>query len=139
MKWGTLHPPRATGSTAQPLGSPVADACGRFANPLTISGTGDGSFDYYSFEVAAAGDVFVFEITSGNFDTELVLYDTAGAVLAFDDDGGVFPLSKITHAFAAPGTYVIGVGKFNTSPTAGGMTGSVPDAGNVYVLEILLP
>ncbi|HID23621.1 MAG TPA: hypothetical protein EYP14_14660, partial [Planctomycetaceae bacterium] len=53
---------------------------------ITVSGTGDGTFDYFSFTVANAGDRGIFEIDfgadllggAGSIDTELFLFDAAG-------------------------------------------------------------
>ena len=63
---------------------------------ITIRGTGDGSFDYYSFTVANAGDVGIFDIDvsfpntgpvpPGSLNTELFLYDDRGNLLAENDD-----------------------------------------------------
>jgi hypothetical protein len=56
---------------------------------LTVSGTGDGTFDYYSFIVPAAGSQAIFDIDDGyleasglpgpgSMDASLFLYDAAG-------------------------------------------------------------
>ena len=103
--------------------------------PLLVSGTGNGTFDYYSLEVEA-GETVVFEITNANFDTEFGLYDEDGNVLARDDDGGAGLFSRIDHTFGTAGTYVIGVGEFNTRPRPGGLTGNVPDPGDEYVMSV---
>ena len=53
---------------------------------VTISGSGDGTFDYYSFAVNRAGDRAIFDIDQANFDTEIFLYDLLGSLLAENDD-----------------------------------------------------
>ena len=112
-----------------------AQALGAVPDAVGVSGTGDGTFDYYSFS-AAAGQTFSFETTSGNFDTELFLYDSGGTLLAADDDSGLGLLSRLSFTFAAAGTYAIAVGEFDSLGSPGGATGNVPDAGDTYTLEI---
>ncbi len=107
---------------------------------LTISGTGDVTFDYYSF-TANAGDVGVFDTDFTNFDTELFLYDSLGNLIAGNDDSTEDPGatgldSFIRHTFTAAGTYFIGVGKFNSVGSPGGITGNTPAVGDVYQLHI---
>ena len=119
---------------------------------LTIIGTGDDSFDYYSFSVASAGDSAVFDIDLGDVfggpgsaDFELFLYDTFGNLLAENNDsdisfgeGGSFsnldPYLEFT--FAAPGTYVIGVGKFDSTGGVGGITGVPVGVDDTYTLQV---
>ncbi|MGC9528662.1 MAG: DVUA0089 family protein, partial [Limnospira sp.] len=107
---------------------------------VSISGTGDGTFDYYRFN--AEPGTWRFDIDDNNFDTELFLYDTSGNLLAQNDDdietghtGGSLP-SYITHDFSAGGYYVIGVGRYNSSGEPGGITGIAPEAGDTYTLHI---
>ncbi len=107
---------------------------------ITISATGNATFDYYSF-TANAGDVGVFDTDFTNFDTELFLYDSAGNLLAENDDSGVDPGptgldSFIQHTFATSGTFIIGVGRFNSFGSPGGITGSTPLAGDTYQLHV---
>ena len=118
---------------------------------VTITATGDGTFDYYSFTVPSAGAIGIFDIDFGNgsggsLDTELGLYSAGGgSALAEDDDfssiagagGSVSSLdSFIQHTFTSAGTFVIGVGEFNTLQSVGGLTGNVPDLGDTYTLQI---
>jgi hypothetical protein len=120
---------------------------------VSINAAGDGSNDYYSFVVPVAGVTGIFDIDygyhmGGSVDTELCLYAADGSVLADNDDfspsttGGrgsaSFIDSYISHTFAAPGTYVIGVGKFNVFCNVSGITGTVLDADNDYELQISL-
>jgi subtilisin family serine protease len=109
---------------------------------LTIPGTGDGTFDYYSFTIDTAGTVATFDLDATNFDTELFLYTAAGQLLLANDDSSLDPGSTsnldsfITHTFTAPGTYVIGVGEFDSQGSIGGITGDAPDPGDFYTLHI---
>jgi hypothetical protein len=58
---------------------------------VTIMGTGDGSFDYYSFTIADMNDMAIFDIDYGhNVDTLITLFDTAGDVLSDNDDAEFF-------------------------------------------------
>ncbi len=75
-------------------------------NPLmTPTATDLGCYD--------AGD-FAIDTEGSAFDTELGLYDSAGNLLANDDDGGTGALSLI-NANLAEGTYYIALGAFNTT------------------------
>ncbi|NQV25561.1 MAG: VCBS repeat-containing protein, partial [Rhodopirellula sp.] len=116
---------------------------------VTITGTGDGTFDFYSFTVAQAGSNAEFDIdnasvTSGtSFDTELFLFDSTGALLASNDDSSLDSGStssydsRIAYQFTQPGYYTIAVGAFNSSSNgAGGLTGSTPAIGKRYVLNV---
>ena len=112
---------------------------------LTINGTGDGTFDFYSF-TANAGSLGIFDIDFQNFDTELFLFDSLGNLLAENDDainggdtGDGTPSglgSFIEHTFDAFGQYVIGVGKFDSSADSGSITGNAPESGDTYTLQI---
>lgn len=119
---------------------------------VSIEGTGDDTFDYYSFTVGSAGDRGIFDIDfgfggNGPFDSELFLYDEGGRLLASNDDrstadggGGSTSIldSFIDHNFALPGTYIIAVGEFNSfdNPRAAGVDGRRPSSGADYVLQI---
>jgi hypothetical protein len=111
---------------------------------LSIDGTGDGTFDYYVFDVSAPGSRGIFDIDFENFDTELFLYDTDGNLLAFNDDNGSDPgsgsglASLIDYTFAQPGTYIIGVGEFNSFDAGGQIGGNTPDPGDFYTLHVSL-
>lgn len=92
-------------------------------------------FDYYSFS-ATAGSQAWFEIITGNFDTEINLFTSAGIFLENDDDDGAGLLSAINYTFTNAGTYVIGVCKFSCDGADGGMTGSQVDASGSYALNV---
>lgn len=124
---------------------------------LSILGSGDGSFDFYSFTVANAGDRGIFDIDFGAsatdpFDPEIFLFDILGNQLfsstgipAQSDDssvtdgagGSVSGLdSFLDFTFAAPGTYIIGVAAFNSTAVTGGITGVPVPIGSDYTLQV---
>jgi hypothetical protein len=120
---------------------------------VSISADGDGTNDYYSFNVPAAGVSGVFDIDYGNnaggsVDTELCLYAANGTVLDGNDDasyvtfgaGGSVHYSDayLRHVFDAPGTYIIGVGKYNAYCNNLGITGNSLHDGATYVLQVSL-
>ena len=111
---------------------------------LTIDGTGDGTFDYYSFTVGDGANA-TFDIDGANFDTELFLYDSNGDLLAENDnfsptDPGSTSTSdaQLTHSFLTGGTYIIGVGRFDSTGDPGGITGTPPQTGDTYTLQVSL-
>lgn len=115
---------------------------------VTITGTGNDTFDVYSFTVSNAGNIGIFDIDfgiTGIFtDSFLRLYDTDGtSLLTSNDDsptsygqGGSAGMlggfhSFIEYTFTAPGTYFIEVGRF-----LGGI-GPVPfPSGGDYQLQV---
>ena len=114
---------------------------------VTVSGSGDGTFDYYSFTVNRAGDRAIFDTDQTNFDTEIFLYDLQGNLLAQNDDSSIalgaggstsFNDSYLEYVFPAAGTYVIGVGRFPATGSFGGITGLAPQAGDSYLLQVSL-
>ncbi len=117
---------------------------------VTINGTGDGTFDFYSFTVFNTGDKAIFDIdfgstvsgTTGRVDTLLRLFDSGGTELADNDDnsisfgqGGSVSRrdSYLEFTFSAPGTFVIGVEKCCEDPDP------VPvPSGATYQLQVSL-
>ena len=90
------------------------------ATPLVLGSSQSGQIetggdvDYFRVQVARSGELTVY--TTGSFDTKGALEDSAGAVLASDDDGGRGHNFRIVHAVSA-GTYYIKVAGYNTSAT----------------------
>jgi hypothetical protein len=130
---------------------------------ISIQGTGDGTFDYYSFTVTNAGDRAIFDIdyeshfsdysgeTSTYLDTMLFLYDSSGTLLAENDDfidyssptfsdpgSNAYVASLIEYTFEVPGTYVIGVASFPSAHAFGQVIGTPIFAGDEYTLHISL-
>ncbi len=73
-----------------------------------------GDVDYFRVEVTASGELTVH--TTGSLDTKGQLEDSAGAVLARDDDGGDGHNFRIAHTVSA-GTYYLKVEGYNASTT----------------------
>ncbi|MBD1863355.1 MULTISPECIES: S-layer family protein [Trichocoleus] len=120
----------------------------------SVSVRGDGSFDYYSFIIGSAsgqGSVQgIFDIDFADqggtaaLDTEIFLFDNRGTLLATNDDAGSPDAgssslndSYLTYNFNAPGRYVIGVAKVESTNTIGsGITGTPLTANDSYTLNV---
>ncbi|MGE0756179.1 MAG: DVUA0089 family protein, partial [Pirellulaceae bacterium] len=114
---------------------------------LTLTGTGDDSYDYFRFTVPAASTAVpalgVFDIDAGNFDSEIALFDSTGALLASNDDNLLLDNGStngqdafLTFNFTAPGTYYLGVATFPAQAAANGFTGTVVRPGSIYTLQM---
>jgi hypothetical protein len=117
------------------------------STPVTLGGSVTGTLaagqvKWYSFTLAAPTAVsFDTEGTtlSGTNDTELFLYNSAGALLGTDDDDGTDNLSILNSgdelpATLAAGTYYLGFGAFNTTGAAGfGLTSASTQTGSFVV------
>jgi len=68
-----------------------------------------GDVDYFRFS-AEAGTVLVAEIVSGQLDSLIGLFDSAGNLIAVDDDGGAGVLSRIVFPISDSGDYALAVG-----------------------------
>ncbi|GEM_PF-687144 len=131
---------------------PNADISNAEAVPhVTITATGDGTFDFYSFTVDQAGSAAVFDIDNGaltagqDFDTQLFLFDSSGTLLASNDNSatdsgsGSGRDSRIDHQFPEQGYYTVAVGAFSSETNGPGeLTGAAPPIGTKYVLNISL-
>ncbi|MCY4604904.1 MAG: T9SS type A sorting domain-containing protein [Gemmatimonadetes bacterium] len=97
-----------------------------------------GDVDYFRVEVTASGELTVH--TTGSLDTKGQLEDSAGAVLASDDDGGSGYNFRLAHAVSA-GTYYIKVVGYSASATgsytihASGPGGGGSDDGTVNIAD----
>lgn len=114
--------------------SSIGDVTGAFTSTtiphVTVSGSGDGTFDWYTFVTSTAG-IIILDIDfgdkggTGSLDTLIGLWNAAGSLLAFNDDfsmrAGAFGSS--THSLRdfsldsfiqtgslAAGQYFVGVG-----------------------------
>lgn len=120
---------------------------------VTVRGTGNGTFDYYSFTITQPGQVAAFDIDStlpdgvNQIDTQLFLYDQAGNLLEAGDDstptdgagGSTSTLDPyFEHTFAQPGKYIIGVARFNSTGAQGGIVGNPLLPGDRYSLNVSL-
>jgi len=119
---------------------------------VSILGTGDGSFDYYSFTVISGGITGIFDIdygsgSGGSVDTMIALWNDKGTVLIVNDDysvsagagGSMSGLdSFMQYYFSDPGTYVIGVAEYSSSAGTNGWSGNVLDQLDTYTLNVAL-
>lgn len=127
---------------------------------VTVRGTGNGSYDYYSFYFPGAGStagqiILDIDHTASGFDSRVALWSSSGLLLGHNDDydyrggaGGSTLDYSGTQSFdslmatslIAPGTYIVGVGRSGSSPEAGGFIGAsigaVPQSGDSYELQI---
>ncbi|MBW4523188.1 MAG: DVUA0089 family protein [Scytolyngbya sp. HA4215-MV1] len=160
ISFGTFKAPNG-----DPTIAPNIEASDRYQYQ-TVTANGTGNFVYYAFDVAIAGTQGIFDIDgdvdnnnvrdTGAFDTELFLFNAiTGELLAQNDDfdpsaggrgsspnlaiGGRFD-SYINYVFSAPGTYVLGVGKFNSFVNGASpfIQGSTPAPTNAYNLQVSL-
>ncbi|HEY9836583.1 MAG TPA: DVUA0089 family protein, partial [Vampirovibrionales bacterium] len=122
----------------------------------TSLGPATESFDYFSFSVTAPGRG-IFDIDGGDgyqdipgsLDTEIVLFNRAtGAIIALNDDSSindgaigstVEQDSYLSLDQLSPGTYVLGIGEFDTVPhPVELLEGDKIDQGDTYRLHISL-
>lgn len=107
---------------------------------VTIAGTGDGAFDYYSF-TASAGSRLILDIDSNSFDTMLFLLDTSGTQIATSDDGtgpndagqGTAIASFIDTTVSTTGIYVAKVARYVSGSTP---EGGAIQSGETYSLHV---
>ena len=125
---------------------------------VTVRGSGDGSFDYYSFTFPGPGSTFGFVVldidhSSSSFDSRVALWGPTGDLLGHNDDydyrggadgsllhyGGVMSFDALmTTYIATPGIYVVGVARSIASPGPGpiGYVAGEPLIGDAYTLQI---
>lgn len=119
---------------------------------LTITATGNESFDYYSFVVSSTPARGIFDIDYGatgspltDLDSQIFLYDSAGNLLDSNNDaavalgagGSTSTLdSFLAYTFDRPGTYIIGVAASPSNGMPGGIVGTPVGAGDTYTLQV---
>jgi len=119
---------------------------------VTVTGTGDETFDFYSFVVPKAGQTGTFDVdladvaVAKRFDAALVLFDVFGTVLATNNTASVDAGSVsnnepyLEYLFSDPGKYVIAVA---TSDSLAGfsdqLTNSPPPSDSEYQLHVSIP
>jgi len=132
------EPPAATPSNpfpeddgAIPLASDVSLSAGQRVKVTTLLGdgphgsvgSGSGDFDFYAISGVTAGQILTADIDTDPesllfLDSFLVIWDSAGNLLAFNDDdaSGIGPSVDSFLYFVAPadGTYYISVGSFGS-------------------------
>ena len=89
-----------------------------------------GDIDWFRFE-AAGGKTLIAEVVSGQLDSLIALFDSAGNLVDADDDGGSGLLSKIVAPLTTGGTYYLAVTTFPDT----GLTGAGGSGGR-YVLDL---
>ncbi len=114
----------------------------------TVIGTGDGTFDYFSFTVGAPGAQGIFDVDLAlplfSFNPVLFLFSPTGALIATNDtmagpvDSGSFLTTDpyLTHTFTQAGVYTIGVAQSGATAGQGILTGQGPAGGSFYLLNI---
>lgn len=89
----------------------------------SVNGTGDGTWDYYSFNLSAASDV-IFDIDYGMFDVDsyIKIFNSSGTQINQNDDGGVNDAGT-SHGYdsflntnLAAGLFYVAVGQCCASP-----------------------
>ncbi|MBD1863356.1 MULTISPECIES: tandem-95 repeat protein [Trichocoleus] len=115
----------------------------------TVSATGDGTFDYYSF--TAGGPTAILDIdfgvkATGSIDTQLFLFDQTGALVVQNDNastsnGGLGSASgadayiKATN-LTANQVYIVGVSQSGAGFSGGQLFGNPPNPGQTYTLQV---
>ncbi|MFW8602199.1 DVUA0089 family protein [Desulfobacterota bacterium M19] len=122
---------------------------------VSIDATGDGTYDYFSFTVAAGTtgyfDIDYGENQGGSIDSEIALWDATGTYLRERDDGSDYQSDldpgtihrfdpSISYTFSSAGTYFVGVAAYNASAVSGGWAdnSNKPDTGSTYTLQVSL-
>ena len=152
--------PNDTGATAQDVSgafsldfsADIGDAASvntsTSLSHVSILGTGNSTNDFFSF--SSLGGLTILDIdygTTGGFtDTEIGIWNSAGSLLAFNDDvfsdEGAGGSTSFLDAFiqldlASAGTYTVGVCQFDCIFGANfSMTGSTVASGADYTLQI---
>ena len=127
---------------------------------IRVSGTGNGTMDYFSFTVGTVPSKGIFDIdfgtTGGYLDSYLTLYRADGTILASNDDAWLLPAldvgsssyldSFFEHTFTTAGTYFIGVRGLGYPGVPTGATYTLQvslenavAAGNVEELQVTIP
>ena len=81
--------------------------------------------DFFKFR-AKAGQILMVETLTGRLDTLVGLFDSAGNLLAIDDDSGDGVLSRLAIIAPADGDYIVGVTQwpdFGFTGAGSGQTG----------------
>ncbi|GFE69304.1 pre-peptidase C-terminal domain-containing protein [Chroococcus sp. FPU101] len=123
-------------------GSPVNPILGSIGIDGLSTNIGNTDVDIYRFQLVSPGNVTIALGTNPNnpadFNTQLRLFDSNGAEIAFNDDNGTNTFSTIQAALNT-GTYYVGVSGFNNrsyNPSVAG-SGVGGETGN-YSLQFSL-
>jgi len=111
---------------------------------VSILGTGDDTFDYYMF--STLGGIIILDIdnTNASNDTQIVIWDAVGTIVAWSDDYSGDPGSETNsfdsfmELFSQPaGVYTVGVCKWLCGYEDGFvMTGNRQQNDDMYTLHI---
>lgn len=86
--------------------------------PHGSGGTGTGDFDHYELSDMAAGDEVIVDIDTpepfGDLDPAVIMYDSAGTPLVYNDDDGESWDSLLTFTVPADGDYVVAIEAWNS-------------------------
>ncbi|MBK9475745.1 MAG: pre-peptidase C-terminal domain-containing protein [Tetrasphaera sp.] len=83
--------------------------------PHGSAGTGSGDFDFYRLQ-AGAGTTIDASTAGSSIDTLLFVFDSAGELVALNDDVDGTRQSRIVYDVPAAGTYYVAVGGFFAFP-----------------------
>ena len=142
----------ASTSGVQDAGNIIVEVTDNGMFALTNSTISTSSFDRGNAGniIITAGSIFLNEgaeitanpgINAGEVDTELFLYDIEGNLLAANDNAdlsGSDLESEIVYTFDESGTFVIGVGAFDSFGDPRGITGNAIAPGENYTLIVSL-
>jgi hypothetical protein len=126
---GAAAPPAIIGPFAEDDGAiPLASATG-LTNGASVKasgaigdgphgsgGTGTGDFDFFSISGLSAGDQIVIDVDTplpfGDLDPFVAVWNSAGNLLAFNDDDSVSYDSYLAFTVPAAGTYYVSIGAY---------------------------
>ncbi len=100
-------------ATPTPLPPIQSDVVGSIAYGESVTSSIPQNFAQQQYRFSAtSGDAVEIILSSADFDSYLFLYDSAGVILAQDDDGAGDRNARIIYTIPATGEYVIGVDSF---------------------------
>ncbi|WGM32477.1 DUF4214 domain-containing protein [Brevundimonas sp. NIBR11] len=114
-------------------------------NPhATVTATSNGTVEWYAF-TATANAVVAVDVDFASFDSVVRVYDSAGNLLATNDDGssgtggdlGYDTDSAVTFTAPANGLYYVEVSAWASSTPA--LTTQPPPVGSTYTLHVTVP
>ncbi len=120
---------------------------------VSIIGSGEGTFDYFSFNVNQTDTMGIFDIDFGatqntsNTNTKIALWDESGSVLSFNDNFNITAGANgsssefdsfIQYTFTTTGRFIVGVAKSDATADTNGWIGNALEAVDSYTLNIAL-
>ncbi|MCL4252239.1 MAG: pre-peptidase C-terminal domain-containing protein [Anaerolineae bacterium] len=105
--------PTPAQATPTPLPPTQSDVVGNIGYGESVTSSIPQNFAQQQYRFSAnSGDTVEITLSSADFDSYLFLYDSAGVVLAQDDDGAGDRNARIVYTIPANGEYVIGADSF---------------------------